>query len=138
HVLAARREQIWLIGAKPCSAGETTSRFLCNPGRDTAAEKRREGGPANDRSVIDPRRSLIIQFYRLRSLDYFLLRFASLPRHSGCRQQYDVACRLGLSLSLSCFPPYFPSSCPVLELVGCHVSCPTRVIIVGKVLRIFP
>lgn len=56
YMLAARREQVWLIGANPCSAGwnEVISRCLCSPGRDTAAEKRREGGPADDRSVFDP------------------------------------------------------------------------------------
>ncbi|CBJ29218.1 expressed unknown protein [Ectocarpus siliculosus] len=85
YVLAARREQIWLIGAEPCRADwiEVISRCLCSPGRDTAADKRREGGPADDRSVFDPRRSPIIQCYRLRSLDYLLLRFASLPVIAG-------------------------------------------------------
>ncbi|CAM9686820.1 unnamed protein product [Ectocarpus sp. 12 AP-2014] len=85
YVLVARREQIWLVGAKPCCAdwNEVFSRCLCGPGRDNAAEKRSEGDPADDRSVFDPRRSPIIQFCRLRSLDYLLLRFASLPVVAG-------------------------------------------------------
>ncbi|CAM9528027.1 unnamed protein product [Ectocarpus sp. 13 AM-2016] len=85
YVLVARREQIWLVGAKPCCAdwNEVLSRCLCGPGQDTAAEKRSEGHPADDRSVFDPRRSPIIQFCRLRSLDFLLLRFASLPVVAG-------------------------------------------------------